>query len=86
MTQTPDRPDLNPIENLWSLLKQDIYSEGKQYTSLYCVWEAVVAAAQNVDRQQIKTLTDSMNGRHVTVIEKKGVYIGHLFFMSEMFI
>ena len=60
-------PFLNPIENLWALLKREIYSEGKQYTSLNSVWEAVVAAAQKVD---------SMNGRLVTVIEKGG-YIGH---------
>ena len=62
-------PDLHPIENLWSLLKQEIYSEGKQYTSLNSVWEAVVAAAQNVDSHQIKKLTDSMNRRLITVIE-----------------
>lgn len=77
MTWPPSSPDLNPIENFWALLKQDIYSEGKQYTSLNSVWEAVVAAAQKVDSDQIKKLTDSVNGRLVTVIEKKGGYIGH---------
>ena len=56
MTWPPSSPDLNPIEYLWALLKQKIYSEGKQYTSqtLNRVWEAVVAAAQKVDRQQIE--------------------------------
>ena len=73
----PFSPDLNPIENLWALLKRKIYAEGKQYSSLNSVWEAVVAAAQKVDHQQIKKLTDSMNGRLITVIEKKGGYIGH---------
>lgn len=77
MKWPPSSPDLNPIENLWALLKREIYSEGKQYTSLNSVWAAVVAAAQKVDRQQIKELTDSMNGRLITVIEKKGGYIGH---------
>ncbi|KAL7866842.1 hypothetical protein AOLI_G00146560 [Acnodon oligacanthus] len=52
-------PDLNPIENLRAVLKWEIYSEGKQYTSLNIVWEAVVAAAQKLDRQQTKQLTDS---------------------------
>lgn len=75
MTWPPSSPDLNPIENLWALLKWEIYSEGKQYTSLNSVWEAVVAAAQKVERQQIKKLTDSMNRRLVTVIG----YIGHCF-------
>lgn len=75
MTWPPSSLDLNPIENLWSLLKRTIYGEGKQYTSLTSVWEAVVAAAQKVDRQQIKELTDSMDGRLMTVIEKKGGYM-----------
>uniref|UniRef100_A0A3P8VSW3 Tc1-like transposase DDE domain-containing protein n=1 Tax=Cynoglossus semilaevis TaxID=244447 RepID=A0A3P8VSW3_CYNSE len=77
MTWPPCSPDLNPIENLWSLIKCEIYKEGKQYTSLNSVWEAVVAAARNVDREQIKTLTESMDGRLLSVLAKKGGYIGH---------
>ena len=56
MTWPPSSPDLNRIENLWALLKWVIYGEGKPYTSLNSVWEAVVAAAQKVDHQQIKIL------------------------------
>ena len=77
MTWPPSSPDLNPIDNLWALLKREIYSEGKQSTSLNSVWEAVVASAQKVALQQIKKLTESMNGRLITVIEKTGGYIGH---------
>lgn len=55
MTWPPSSPDLNPIENLWVLLKRVFYGEGKiEYTSLNSVWEAVVAAAQKVDCQYIK--------------------------------
>lgn len=57
MTWSPSSPDLNPIENFWTLLKQDIYSGGKRYTSLNSVWDAVVAAAQKADSEQIKKLT-----------------------------
>lgn len=77
MTWPPCSPDLNPIENLWSIMKCEIYKEGKQYTSLNSVWEAVVAAARNVDGEQIKTLTESMDGRLLSVLAKKGGYIGH---------
>ena len=31
-TWPPSSPDLNPIENLWALLKWEIYGEGKQDT------------------------------------------------------
>ena len=41
--------------------------------------EAVVAVAQKVDPQQIKKLMDSMDGKLVTVIEKKGGYISQIF-------
>lgn len=85
MTWPPSSPDLNPIENLWSLVKWTIYGEGKQYTSLTSVWEAVVAAAQKVDGQQIKKLTSLPSMESMTVIEKKGGYIGHRYFF-EMFI
>ncbi|CAI5667793.1 unnamed protein product [Oreochromis niloticus] len=76
MTWPPCSPDLNPIENLWSIIKCEIYKEGKRYTSLNSVWEAVVAAARNVDGEQIKTLTESMDGRLLSVLAKKGGYIG----------
>ncbi|MGL5955124.1 MAG: transposase [Brevinema sp.] len=77
MTWPPCSPDLNPIENLWSIIKCEIYKGGKQYTSLNSVWKAVVAAARNVDGEQIKTLTESMDGRLLSVLAKKGGYIGH---------
>ncbi len=37
----------------------------------------MLAAAQKIDRQQIKKLTDSMDGRLITTIEKNGGYTGH---------
>lgn len=77
MTWPPSSPDLNPIENLWALLKREIYSDGRQYTFLNRIWEAVVAASAKIDREQIKKLTDSMDGRLMAVIENKIGYIGH---------
>lgn len=47
------------------------YGERKQYTSLNSVWEAMVAKAQKVDCQQIKKLIDPMNGRLMTVLERR---------------
>ena len=50
-------PDLNPIENFWSMLKRKIYEEGKQYSSKNCLWEAIQSCAAAVDKGTIKTLT-----------------------------
>ena len=33
MIWSPNLPDLNPIENVWSIVKQRVYADGKQYSS-----------------------------------------------------
>ncbi|CAI9721779.1 Hypothetical predicted protein [Octopus vulgaris] len=33
MERPPSIPDLNPIENLWSIVKQKLYEGGKPYNS-----------------------------------------------------
>ena len=56
-------PDFNPIENFWSLPKRKIYKDGKQYSSKNCLWEAIQRCGAAVDKDTIKTLTESMNNR-----------------------
>lgn len=46
ITWPPSLPDLNPIKSLWTLLKCELYREGRQYISTNSIWKAVVAAAQ----------------------------------------
>lgn len=72
---------LNPIENFWLLVKQEMYSEGKQSTSLNSVWDAVVVAAQKVDCEQMKKVTLWMEG--LWLIKKKGGYTGHWVYYSH---
>ena len=31
-------PDLNPIENLWSVLKRKVYEDGRQFSNKYEFW------------------------------------------------
>ena len=33
MMFSPNYPDLNPIENLWFIIKRKIYADGKQFAS-----------------------------------------------------
>lgn len=72
MTWPPSSTDLNLNKNLWIFLKCEIYSEGNQYTSSNSIWGAVVAASDQIGQEQIKSLTDSMDGRLMKVIEKNG--------------
>ncbi|KAI3358234.1 hypothetical protein L3Q82_003229 [Scortum barcoo] len=62
MTWPPSSPDLNPVRELVGPSLNERCTV-KENTSLNSVWEAVVAAAQKVDGQVIKKLTDSMDGR-----------------------
>ena len=68
-------PDLNPIENFWSMLKSKVYEGGKQFSSKNCLWEAIQNCAAAMDKDTIKNLTDSMNNRLIKVIGSKGGYI-----------
>ena len=41
-------PDLNPIENLWSIFKRKIYTAGRQYHTTDDLWDAIITAAGDV--------------------------------------
>lgn len=58
MTCPPSLPDLHPVENLCALLKHEIYSEGRQYTSLNSIWEAMVVASAKVGHEQAIVVTE----------------------------
>jgi transposase len=72
MVWPPWAPDLNPIENLWGILKQDIFKGGKQYTSKEDLWKAIETSASSIHRSEIKKFTESVNKRIVIVFQKKG--------------
>ena len=41
MVWPPNLPDINPIENLWAIIKQRVYADGKQFSTLHEVWKAI---------------------------------------------
>ncbi|CAI9717404.1 Hypothetical predicted protein [Octopus vulgaris] len=75
MEWSPSSPDLNPIENLWSIAKQKLYERGKQYNSKVELWNDVQSIIAAVSPDQIGKLTNSMDNSLVTLFEKKGRYI-----------
>ena len=50
----PSSAELNPIENLWSLVKMKLYEGGKQYKSKEDLWEAIKTTMSEVELAEVK--------------------------------
>ena len=64
-------PDLNPIENLWAIIKREIYKNGMQFHTNDDLWRAIEVASKDISRTTFRNLTESMDRRLIQVIEKK---------------
>ena len=51
MIWPPNSPDLNPIENMWSIVKRHVYGNGKQYSSKNELWMSLKQAAASIPKQ-----------------------------------
>ena len=76
MIWPPNSPDLNPIEDLWSIVKQRVYAVGKKYSSRDALWEAIEQAADSIPRSLIRKLTESVNERLFDIIRLNGSHVG----------
>ncbi len=75
MVWPPSSSDLNPIENVWSILKWKIYEDGRQLASKPQLWEAILTSCKEIQAETLQNLTSSMDARIVKVISKKGFYV-----------
>ena len=65
-------PDLNPIENLWAILAQRVYGEGRQFNSVLELKECINREWEKIERHECYTLLRSMNKRCACVLERGG--------------
>lgn len=65
-------PDMNIIENIWSVLARDVYKEGRQYNNKDELKEAIEAAWQNIPQEKIQKLYDSLPRRIISLHDAKG--------------
>ena len=70
MSWPPQSPDLNPIENLWSIIKRRVYPGDKQYSNKTELWEAIKNVCATLKPAEIKNLTATMDDRVFAVVDK----------------
>ena len=75
MEWPPYSPDLNPVENLQLIVKEEVYVCRKQYNSREELWNAVNNAANNVSKDIIRNLTSLVDKRLLSLVQKNGGYI-----------
>ena len=61
MEWPPNSPNLNPIENMWSIIKRKVYANSKQFRSKNELWNAIQAAAKEISTDEVLKLISSMD-------------------------
>ena len=65
-------PDLNIIENVWSLLAKDVYDNSCQFDNISQLKEAIEKAWGRLSVEKLKKLYNSCHRRMISVIQRKG--------------
>ena len=70
-------PDLNPIENVWSVIARSLYGNNKFYADINQLEQAVEKAFNEVSDAYLRTLYESMPKRLADVISRDGKIIDY---------
>ena len=70
----PQSPDLNPIENVWPVLKSRLNAHDEEPTSIAELWERIQTEWENIPSSLCVDVIDSMPQRIAQVLEAKGGY------------
>ena len=57
----PNSSDINPIENVWVIIKRRVCGDGKQCSTLHELWKAIKLEYAAIQRSFVKKLTDSVS-------------------------
>lgn len=74
MEWPPQSPDLNPIENLWSYLKNRLGDYDEPPSSISQLWERVHDEWQKIPTEYISKLYESMPNRLIQLKKAKGYW------------
>ncbi|KAG7571232.1 hypothetical protein FFLO_00905 [Filobasidium floriforme] len=72
LTHPPSSPDLNPIENVWHLLKMKVSQEERRATNLDELWTQIQRCWKAIPIETINRLIDGMETRRAAVQQANG--------------
>lgn len=72
LAHPPSSPDLNPIENLWSIVKYKVAQRNPRATNLEQLYEQVQEAWEKIPMEVVNNVIDSMEARRQAVIASRG--------------
>ena len=70
-------PDLNPIENLWSMLARRVYAGGRQYTTRRELKDAIEREWDLIPMSKLTKLVSTMPKRCIEVLKSSGAKIAY---------
>lgn len=73
----PYSPDLNIIENIWGIVSQKVYEDGKEYDTMDEPWESICHHFLTISFETIKELFQSIPGCLINVIKMRGKRIAY---------
>ena len=71
----PNSPDLNPIENLWSILEETMKSEKDQPKNIADLEKLLQRAWKKIKLDTLENLVKSMPDRVRDIVKNKGYYV-----------
>ena len=70
--------DIKPIENLWSILKNQMDSDGRQFSSNKQLWAKKSDVCAGITQSAKRKLTKSADKRLIELLNNGGDYVHHL--------
>ena len=65
-------PDLNPVENIWSILTERLYRTKKAYNTKEKLWKNIIKEWKNIKPELCLKLVETLDNRLEMVISNRG--------------
>jgi hypothetical protein len=67
-------PDLNPVENVWSMIVRRLYADGRHFDSEDDLWSAITDTVKEIPPEDINRLIAGVPKRLTALLVRKGEY------------